>query len=80
MKYEPPTALQEATAYHYLNAKTVLDEKEVELVESYEGFRELLIDHDYVGAREYLRSMPECASKVLCFREIILAEAQYYGL
>ena len=74
MKYDPPTALQEATSAHYLYAKEVLEEKEARLVEAYKGFRDLIDTNDYIGAREYLRSMPECASKVLMFREIILAE------
>lgn len=75
MKYEQ-TPIQSAAAYQVLRAQADLNYKEERLVEAYQSYKILLAAKDYDGAREYLRSMPNCAAKVLCFREIILAEEQ----
>ncbi len=76
MKYEM-TAEQSAAAFQYTCAATRVEEKEARLREEYIKFLDFIDLHQFENAKEYLRTMPECATKVLCFRTIILAEEHY---
>lgn len=58
----------------FVEAKEAYSLAEFEMVLAFNGYKDFLKTGDYEGAREYLRAMPECSSKVLCFRHIILAE------
>ncbi len=78
MKYEM-TAEQSAAVYQYKLAATRLMEKGTRMREEYIKFLDFIDLHQFDNAKEYLRSMPECATKALCFRTIILAEDLYKG-
>jgi hypothetical protein len=55
-------------------AKKKHSEAEDRMARRFIGFRSRLETGHFREAKEFLRPMPECASKVLFFREIIIAE------
>lgn len=61
----------------FLKAKQKYEEAEEKMVESFTEWKHLVREFRFNEAKESLRPMPECASKVLIFREIILAEENY---
>ncbi len=63
----------------YIKAKEKYNQAEDDLKDAFSDYQTFFKDGDFEGAREYLRAMPECASKVLCFRHIILAEKMSKG-
>jgi len=73
MKFEPNRE-QRIAAEEFLQAQTTLYRAEDTLNRAYSPVREFIEQGQFANAREYLRSMPNCATKTLYFREIILAE------
>jgi hypothetical protein len=59
-------------------AKAVCEIAEEALAVEFGGFRELMNNYEFEQAREYLREMPQCATKVLFFREIIITEDETF--
>lgn len=66
----------------FIEARDRYDEAEIAMKHHFLSKLELMLDNakvpqDFIEMREMLRPMPECASKVLLFRRIILEEKEF---
>jgi len=70
-------SIRSVAVYNFEQARDDYEEAEHIMSVEFFGFRDFLPQAEYEQAREYLRDMPQCATKVLFFREIIMHETTY---